>query len=84
MISIWYILILGELGKQNFFETFADELQGANALEEADARKKAEERNAERIKLEKELNLAKLSKQNTLGRTWKLQKNLLKKLVVKT
>ena len=61
LISIWYILILGQLGKQNFYETFADDVDGPNALEEADTKKKIEERNVERIKLEKNLNLAKLA-----------------------
>jgi hypothetical protein len=61
LISIWYILILGQIGKQNFYETFADDVEGTDALEDDDAKKKIEERNAERIKLEKNLNLAKLA-----------------------
>ena len=57
-ISLWYIIIIGELSKQQFFENFA------NDLESDDIKKLNKERQAELKLLEKKLNLAKLSVKN--------------------
>ena len=53
-VSIWYIIIIGQLGKQKFFENFA------NDLESDDNKKLNEERQKELNLLEKNLRLAKL------------------------